>query len=80
MKENKTAAHTPGNKDVPSGVRVRVRLKKMNASLCNVLTRDKTRMCVCACVQAEELFLWIPRKMLMTVESAQNSVLGKAFK
>lgn len=54
----------------------------MSASLCNVLTRDKTRMCVCvcACVQAEELFLWIPRKMLMTVESAQNSVLGKAFK
>lgn len=30
-------------------------------------------------VQAEELFLWIPRKMLMTVESAQNSVLGKDF-
>lgn len=28
-------------------------------------------------VQAEELFLWIPRKMLMTVESAKKSVLGK---
>lgn len=28
-------------------------------------------------LQAEELFLWIPRKMLMTVESAQNSILGK---
>ncbi|KAM9842132.1 LOW QUALITY PROTEIN: actin-histidine N-methyltransferase [Aulostomus maculatus] len=27
-------------------------------------------------IKAEELFLWIPRKMLMTVESAQNSVLG----
>lgn len=29
------------------------------------------------CAQAEELFLWVPRKMLMTVESAQNSLLGK---
>jgi len=28
-------------------------------------------------VQAEELFLWVPRKMLMTVESSQNSVLGE---
>lgn len=28
-------------------------------------------------MQAEELFLWIPRKMLMTVESAKKSVLGK---
>ncbi|KAF3844319.1 hypothetical protein F7725_007482 [Dissostichus mawsoni] len=28
-------------------------------------------------IKAEELFLWIPRKMLMTVESAQNSVMGK---
>lgn len=28
-------------------------------------------------VQAEELFLWIPRKMMMTVESAENSVLGE---
>uniref|UniRef100_A0A1A8RN18 protein-histidine N-methyltransferase n=1 Tax=Nothobranchius rachovii TaxID=451742 RepID=A0A1A8RN18_9TELE len=27
-------------------------------------------------IKAEELFLWVPRKMLMTVESAQNSVLG----
>lgn len=29
-------------------------------------------------LQAEELFLWIPRKMLMTVESAKNSVLGES--
>uniref|UniRef100_A0A8B9GKH5 protein-histidine N-methyltransferase n=1 Tax=Astyanax mexicanus TaxID=7994 RepID=A0A8B9GKH5_ASTMX len=28
-------------------------------------------------IKAEELFLWIPRKMLMTVESAKNSVLGE---
>ncbi|XP_053701971.1 actin-histidine N-methyltransferase [Synchiropus splendidus] len=27
-------------------------------------------------IKAEELFLWIPRKMLMTVESAKDSVLG----
>uniref|UniRef100_H3AYZ8 protein-histidine N-methyltransferase n=1 Tax=Latimeria chalumnae TaxID=7897 RepID=H3AYZ8_LATCH len=27
-------------------------------------------------IKAEELFLWIPRKLLMTVESAKNSVLG----
>ncbi|XP_061600136.1 actin-histidine N-methyltransferase isoform X2 [Cololabis saira] len=27
-------------------------------------------------IKAEDLFLWVPRKMLMTVESAQNSVLG----
>ncbi|CDQ86150.1 unnamed protein product, partial [Oncorhynchus mykiss] len=27
-------------------------------------------------IKAEELFLWIPRTMLMTVESAKNSVLG----
>ncbi|XP_010771378.1 histone-lysine N-methyltransferase setd3-like [Notothenia coriiceps] len=31
-------------------------------------------------IKAEELFLWIPRKMLMTVESAQNSVMGKGGK
>uniref|UniRef100_A0A7N6F9L5 protein-histidine N-methyltransferase n=1 Tax=Anabas testudineus TaxID=64144 RepID=A0A7N6F9L5_ANATE len=30
-------------------------------------------------IKAEELFLWIPRKMLMTVESAQNSVLGSLY-
>nr|XP_046269911.1 actin-histidine N-methyltransferase isoform X2 [Scatophagus argus] len=30
-------------------------------------------------IKAEELFLWIPRKMLMTVESAQNSVLGPLY-
>ncbi|XP_048455999.1 actin-histidine N-methyltransferase [Rhincodon typus] len=29
--------------------------------------------------KAEELFLWIPRKMLMTVESAKNSVLGPVY-
>lgn len=28
-------------------------------------------------VQAEELFLWVPRKMLMTVQSAQSSALGE---
>ncbi|XP_028994828.1 actin-histidine N-methyltransferase [Betta splendens] len=30
-------------------------------------------------IKAEELFLWIPRKMLMTVESAQNSMLGLLY-
>ncbi|XP_034051462.1 actin-histidine N-methyltransferase [Thalassophryne amazonica] len=30
-------------------------------------------------VKAEELFLWIPRRMLMTVESAKNSVLGPLY-
>uniref|UniRef100_A0A673N889 protein-histidine N-methyltransferase n=1 Tax=Sinocyclocheilus rhinocerous TaxID=307959 RepID=A0A673N889_9TELE len=30
-------------------------------------------------IKAEELFLWIPRKMLMTVESAKNSVLGLLY-
>uniref|UniRef100_A0A4W6F2Y2 protein-histidine N-methyltransferase n=1 Tax=Lates calcarifer TaxID=8187 RepID=A0A4W6F2Y2_LATCA len=30
-------------------------------------------------IKAEELFLWIPRKMLMTVESAQNSELGPLY-
>ncbi|KAM4661877.1 actin-histidine N-methyltransferase isoform 2-T2 [Discoglossus pictus] len=30
-------------------------------------------------VKAEELFLWIPRKLLMTVESAKNSVLGPLY-
>uniref|UniRef100_A0AAQ6ADW9 protein-histidine N-methyltransferase n=1 Tax=Amphiprion ocellaris TaxID=80972 RepID=A0AAQ6ADW9_AMPOC len=30
-------------------------------------------------IKAEELFLWIPRKMQMTVESAQNSVLGPLY-
>ncbi|KAF7652893.1 hypothetical protein LDENG_00090960 [Lucifuga dentata] len=30
-------------------------------------------------IKAEELFLWIPRKMLMTVESAQNSVLRPLY-
>uniref|UniRef100_A0A3B3HPY6 protein-histidine N-methyltransferase n=2 Tax=Oryzias latipes TaxID=8090 RepID=A0A3B3HPY6_ORYLA len=30
-------------------------------------------------IKAEELFLWVPRKMLMTVESAQNSVLGPIY-
>nr|XP_031310150.1 actin-histidine N-methyltransferase isoform X1 [Camelus dromedarius]XP_031310152.1 actin-histidine N-methyltransferase isoform X1 [Camelus dromedarius] len=28
---------------------------------------------------AEELFLWVPRKLLMTVESAKNSVLGPLY-
>ncbi|XP_034531090.1 actin-histidine N-methyltransferase isoform X2 [Notolabrus celidotus] len=30
-------------------------------------------------IKAEELFLWVPRKMLMTVESAQESVLGALY-
>nr|XP_023684573.1 histone-lysine N-methyltransferase setd3 [Paramormyrops kingsleyae]XP_023684574.1 histone-lysine N-methyltransferase setd3 [Paramormyrops kingsleyae] len=30
-------------------------------------------------IKAEELFLWIPRKMLLTVESAKNSVLGSLY-
>ncbi|XP_029453772.1 actin-histidine N-methyltransferase [Rhinatrema bivittatum] len=30
-------------------------------------------------VKAEELFLWVPRKLLMTVESAKNSVLGSLY-
>uniref|UniRef100_A0A4W4HEE6 protein-histidine N-methyltransferase n=1 Tax=Electrophorus electricus TaxID=8005 RepID=A0A4W4HEE6_ELEEL len=30
-------------------------------------------------IKAEELFLWIPRKMLMTVESAKNSILGPLY-
>lgn len=30
-------------------------------------------------IKAEELFLWIPRKMLMTVESAKNSILGPMY-
>uniref|UniRef100_A0A8P4KKL0 protein-histidine N-methyltransferase n=1 Tax=Dicentrarchus labrax TaxID=13489 RepID=A0A8P4KKL0_DICLA len=30
-------------------------------------------------IKADELFLWIPRKMLMTVESAQNSILGPLY-
>ncbi|XP_046870174.1 actin-histidine N-methyltransferase [Hypomesus transpacificus] len=30
-------------------------------------------------IKAEELFLWIPRSMLMTVESAKNSVLGPLY-
>ncbi|XP_072314254.1 actin-histidine N-methyltransferase-like [Eucyclogobius newberryi] len=30
-------------------------------------------------IKVEELFLWIPRKMLMTVESAQNSILGPLY-
>lgn len=42
-----------------------------------ILTKS---VCIYIYMQAEELFLWIPRKMLMTVESAQNSVLGKDFK
>ncbi|XP_010582225.1 PREDICTED: histone-lysine N-methyltransferase setd3 isoform X2 [Haliaeetus leucocephalus] len=29
--------------------------------------------------KAEELFLWVPRKLLMTVESAKNSVLGSLY-
>ncbi|NXU04270.1 SETD3 methyltransferase, partial [Buphagus erythrorhynchus] len=28
-------------------------------------------------IKAEELFLWVPRKLLMTVESAKNSVLDR---
>lgn len=30
-------------------------------------------------IKAEELFLWVPRKMLMTVQSAQSSVLGPLY-
>ncbi|XP_041669273.1 actin-histidine N-methyltransferase [Cheilinus undulatus] len=30
-------------------------------------------------IKAEELFLWVPRKMLMTVESAQSSFLGPLY-
>ncbi|XP_062824525.1 actin-histidine N-methyltransferase [Anolis carolinensis] len=30
-------------------------------------------------IKGEELFLWVPRKMLMTVESAKNSVLGSLY-
>ncbi|XP_068960056.1 actin-histidine N-methyltransferase isoform X2 [Petaurus breviceps papuanus] len=30
-------------------------------------------------IKAEELFLWVPRKLLMTVESAKNSVLGALY-
>ncbi|XP_064427619.1 actin-histidine N-methyltransferase isoform X3 [Mirounga angustirostris] len=30
-------------------------------------------------IKAEELFLWVPRKLLMTVESAKNSVLGPLY-
>uniref|UniRef100_A0A8C9WSB3 protein-histidine N-methyltransferase n=1 Tax=Scleropages formosus TaxID=113540 RepID=A0A8C9WSB3_SCLFO len=30
-------------------------------------------------IKAEELFLWVPRKMLMTVESAKSSVLGPLY-
>uniref|UniRef100_A0A8B9BBE2 protein-histidine N-methyltransferase n=2 Tax=Anser TaxID=8842 RepID=A0A8B9BBE2_9AVES len=30
-------------------------------------------------IKAEELFLWVPRKLLMTVESAKNSVLGSLY-
>lgn len=30
-------------------------------------------------IKNEELFLWIPRRMLMTVESAKNSVLGPLY-
>ncbi|XP_078516265.1 actin-histidine N-methyltransferase [Lissotriton helveticus] len=30
-------------------------------------------------IKAEELFLWVPRKMLMTVESAKNSILGPLY-
>ncbi|XP_053330870.1 actin-histidine N-methyltransferase [Spea bombifrons] len=30
-------------------------------------------------IKAEELFLWVPRKVLMTVESAKNSVLGSLY-
>ncbi|XP_074548483.1 actin-histidine N-methyltransferase isoform X2 [Halichoeres trimaculatus] len=33
----------------------------------------------CRDIKAEELFLWVPRKMLMTVESAQKSVLGALY-
>ncbi|XP_069806691.1 actin-histidine N-methyltransferase isoform X2 [Dendropsophus ebraccatus] len=30
-------------------------------------------------IKGEELFLWVPRKLLMTVESAKNSVLGSLY-
>ncbi|KAM4014610.1 actin-histidine N-methyltransferase [Anomaloglossus baeobatrachus] len=30
-------------------------------------------------IKAEELFLWVPRKLLMTVESAKHSVLGSLY-
>uniref|UniRef100_A0A2K5R5K4 protein-histidine N-methyltransferase n=1 Tax=Cebus imitator TaxID=2715852 RepID=A0A2K5R5K4_CEBIM len=30
-------------------------------------------------IKAEELFLWVPRKLLMTVESAKNSALGPLY-
>ncbi|XP_004584591.2 actin-histidine N-methyltransferase [Ochotona princeps] len=30
-------------------------------------------------IKAEELFLWVPRKLLMTVESAKSSVLGPLY-
>lgn len=30
-------------------------------------------------IKAEELFLWVPRKMLMTVQSAQSSILGPLY-
>lgn len=30
-------------------------------------------------IKAEELFLWVPRKLLMTVESAKNSILGPLY-
>ncbi|KAG8561533.1 hypothetical protein GDO81_015380 [Engystomops pustulosus] len=30
-------------------------------------------------IKAEELFLWVPRKLLMTVESAKNSALGSLY-
>ncbi|KAM8920718.1 actin-histidine N-methyltransferase [Pelodytes ibericus] len=30
-------------------------------------------------IKAEELFLWVPRKLLLTVESAKNSVLGSLY-
>ncbi|XP_063804534.1 actin-histidine N-methyltransferase [Pseudophryne corroboree] len=30
-------------------------------------------------IKAEELFLWVPRKLLMSVESAKNSVLGSLY-
>lgn len=36
-------------------------------------------LCIFSFLQAEELFLWVPRKLLMTVESAKNSVLGKSL-
>jgi histone-lysine N-methyltransferase SETD3 len=30
-------------------------------------------------IKAEELFLWVPQKLLMTVESAKNLVLGPLY-